>query len=112
MTGSTTIGMPEGQTDLSTAAARVQSAHGELALVADIGGTNARFALAPLEGTGPTIERRSWRVADFPTLADAISAYLDEAAPRMRVRAGMIAIAAPANSDEVRVTNYKWQFSV
>lgn len=109
--GSSIIGLTERPT-LPTAVASVHKAHGELALVGDIGGTNARFALAPLEGHGRTIELRSWRVADFPTLADAITAYLDEASPRGRVRTGMIAVAGPANSDEVRITNYKWQFSV
>jgi glucokinase len=85
---------------------------GELALVADIGGTNARFALAPLEGPGPAIEPRNWRVADFASLADAARAYLAQAAPHYQVRAGMIAVAAPANRDEVKVTNCSWQFSI
>jgi glucokinase len=85
---------------------------GDLALVADIGGTNARFALAPLDGPGPAIEPRSWRVADFPNLADAAGAYLAEASPHARVRAAMIAVAAPANRDEVKVTNCNWQFSI
>ena len=109
--GSTLIGLSE-RPNLATAAASLRKAHGEMALVGDVGGTNARFALAPLEGPGRTTELRNWRVADFETLADAIAAYLDEASPRTRVRTGMIAVAGPANSDEVRITNYKWQFSV
>ena len=109
--GSSLVQLSE-RPNLATAAASLRKAHGELALVGDIGGTNARFALAPLEDHGRTTELRSWRVADFPTLADAIAAYLDEASPGVRVRTGMIAVAGPANSDEVRITNYKWQFSV
>lgn len=110
--GSTTIPFPEGQEPVPTAAATVEQNLGELALVADIGGTNARFALALLDGSGPAIEPRNWRVADFPNLADAAGAYLAEVAPGGPVRAGMIAVAAPANRDEVKVTNCKWQFSV
>lgn len=94
------------------ATASVEDAFGDFALVADIGGTNARFALAPLEGRRPAVEARSWRVADFPTLGEAAMAYLAEAAPRARVRTGMIAVAGPADRDEIKVTNYRWQFSV
>lgn len=97
---------------MSTAAVQSEAAHAELALVADIGGTNARFALAPLDGGGELVALRRWKIADFPTLAEAIRRFLDEAAPSRRVGAGMIAVAGPANDDEVRITNYKWQFSV
>jgi glucokinase len=108
--GSSLIQLQEGQAPVATATAR--TAVQELALVADIGGTNARFALVPIDGPGAAIEPRSWRVDDFPNLADAARAYLDDAAPRSRVRAGMVAVAAPANRDEVKVTNCNWQFSI
>ena len=110
--GSSIIPFPEGQMPVPTATAMVEQALGELALVADIGGTNARFALAPLDGAGPAIESRNWLVADFSNLADAAGAYLAETAPHSEVRAGMIAVAAPANRDEVKVTNCNWQFSI
>ena len=97
---------------MSTALHAVEQAAGELALVADIGGTNARFALAPLQGAPRLIEPRKWRVADYPTLADAARAYMDEVAPEKPPRTGIVAVAAPSNRDEVRMTNCKWQFSV
>lgn len=97
---------------MSTAMASAQKAHGELALVADIGGTNARFALAPIGATSAPIEPRNWRVADFPSLADAARAYLADAAAGVPVRAGMIAVAGPANRDEVKITNCSWVFSI
>ncbi len=96
---------------MSTAIKAVTAAAGELALVADIGGTNARFALAPLEGRG-LIEERRWRVADYPTLADAARAFIEEVAPEAPPKVGVVAVAAPSNRDEVRMTNCKWQFSV
>jgi glucokinase len=95
-----------------TAIASIDKAVGELMLVADIGGTNARFALAPLHEGGTPIETRNWLVADFSTLADAVSAYLDEAARGEPVRAGMIAVAGPANRDDVKITNCSWTFSI
>lgn len=80
-------------------------------LVADIGGTNARFALTELQDSGLS-EPRSWRVADFPTLADALSAYLAEVGPERQPRVAMLAVAASANGDQIRMTNCAWQFSV
>ena len=84
----------------------------EFALVADVGGTNARFALAPLDSQGAIIEQRSLRVRDYPSLADAANAYLTEVAPDNRPTAGMVAVAAPSVSDEIRMTNSDWNFSV
>jgi glucokinase len=90
----------------------VEATAGEFALVADIGGTNARFALASLDSSRALIEQRKWRVADYPTLADAARAYIAEVAPNNPPKVGVVAVAAPSNRDEVRMTNCKWQFSV
>lgn len=97
---------------MSTARLAVQDTAGELALVADIGGTNARFALAPLHGDGTIFEERKWRVADYPTLADAARTYIEEVSPDNPPKVGVVAVAAPSNRDEVRMTNCAWQFSI
>ena len=49
-------------------------------LLADIGGTNARFALADPHAEVPLLDDsvREFVVADFPSLADAAQHYLDE----------------------------------
>ena len=49
-------------------------------LLADIGGTNARFALADPASAVPLLDDsvREFVVADFPSLADAAQHYLDE----------------------------------
>jgi glucokinase len=80
-------------------------------LVADIGGTNARFAL--LEGG----ERRDEIVlacADYSDLVAATEHYLSAvdavAGPRRPLEAA-IAIAGPVTGDIVRMTNHVWQFS-
>lgn len=78
-------------------------------LLADIGGTNARFALAGPEGVGRELTLRS---ADHPSLAAAARAYLAEAAPDARPRAGAFAVASPVTGDIVRMTNLPWEFSI
>ena len=50
------------------------------AVVADIGGTNARFALAGLE-TLELSQIRHFLCSDYPTLAGATSAYLSDTDP-------------------------------
>lgn len=78
-------------------------------LVADVGGTNARFALSPRPDTFTDV--RVLACAQFPTIADAVRHYLREAgAPP--VRDVVIAIATPLLGDEVRMTNHHWSFSI
>lgn len=83
-------------------------------LLADVGGTNARFTLE--------IEPRKFaailvlKCADYPTLSDAIRAYLQHPlaleAGAAGVRKAGIAIANPINSDVVKMTNHNWSFSI
>ena len=80
-------------------------------LVADIGGTNARFAVA--EGStkaGFTLHHmRRFRNEDFEHLRDAAHAYLqswDGPAPA----SGCLAVAAPIAPGKIRLTNSTWRF--
>lgn len=75
-------------------------------LVADIGGTNARFALVE-EGGTPHGER-NLLVRDFPDPAAAITAYL----AGRRVEEAVLAVATPVEGDEIRFTNSPWVFSI
>ena len=83
-------------------------------LLADIGGTNARFALevAPGELTAILVVK----CADYTTISEAIRAYLNHpvalnaGAPNVR-KAG-IAIANPVTSDRIKMTNHHWAFSI
>ena len=83
-------------------------------LLADIGGTNARFALETAPGRIELIEVLP--CASYPTLADALRAYLalplPAAAGAGRIRHAAIAIANPVVGDMVRMTNHHWQFSI
>lgn len=77
------------------------------ALVADIGGTNARFAIADLAAL--TLDDiRTFPTAEHATLAEAMRAYLKDA-PQQVAHAGL-AVAAPLREDTVKFTNAAWTF--
>jgi glucokinase len=78
-------------------------------LLADVGGTNARFAWQAAPGA-PITDVRVLPCADHPTLQAAMHAYLDGLNQGMP-RAAAIAIANPITGDEVRMTNHHWAFS-
>lgn len=83
-------------------------------LLADIGGTNARFALE-------TAPRRFEAMAmypnrDFPGIEEALTVYM---AHQEAIDAGMrlarhaaLAIANPVEGDVIRMTNSRWTFSI
>jgi glucokinase len=81
-----------------------------LALVADIGGTNARFALADLRGDLPLLhEQRTLPNAGFASLQHATETYLAMVGARPAHAA--IAVASPVTGDAIRLTNRAWSFS-
>lgn len=80
-------------------------------MIADIGGTNARFALS--SGAGLLSNKVSVPCQDYPDIDEAIAYYLricrQQQAPvptRM-----CLAVAAAADQDEIVLTNNPWQFS-
>lgn len=79
-------------------------------LLADVGGTNARFAWQA--GPGAPIESvQTLPCAEFPTLEAAMRTYLGGLVqPRPKVAA--VAIANPVHGDQVRMTNHHWSFSI
>ncbi|PWC33372.1 glucokinase [Azospirillum sp. TSO35-2] len=79
------------------------------ALVADIGGTNARFALVAGPGAEPSAIH-SLPAADHPNLPDAIVAYLERTGARPR--SACIAVAGPTVGDRILLSNRSWDFSV
>jgi glucokinase len=82
-----------------------------LSLVADIGGTNARFALVEGHGGGRPLEIKAYRCADYPTLEDAVEHYLSQLGARLPARAS-VAVATALTDDHVKMTNHHWSFSV
>jgi glucokinase len=81
-------------------------------LIADIGGTNARFAL--LEPSMQWQDERVFACADYPDLASAVEHYLASVganAPGRRPLEAAMAIAGPITGDVISMTNHVWQFS-
>jgi glucokinase len=71
-------------------------------LLADIGGTNARFALADDGGIG-AIEHL--KVADFPSVTEAVATFLQHRAPLGKVGAAVLAVAGPVEDNRCTTTN-------
>jgi glucokinase len=78
-------------------------------LIGDIGGTNARFALANPASPGFS-HVLELKCADFPTADDAIGHYLD-ATDAGTPDAICLAAAGPVIDEHVRVTNNHWDIS-
>jgi glucokinase len=78
-------------------------------LLADIGGTNARFAL---DYGGGCIERiATLACADHAEFVDAVRTYLEGFAD-VPVRHAVVAIANPVSGDAIKMTNHHWAFSI
>ena len=82
-------------------------------LIADIGGTFARFALEIKSGEFSHIA--SLRCADHADFQAAVTAYLSgigNLPEGQSIAHAAVAIANPVDGDQVRMTNYHWQFSI
>ncbi|MDE2372194.1 MAG: glucokinase [Burkholderiales bacterium] len=80
-------------------------------LLADIGGTYARFAVETAPGRFE--QAASLRCAEHADFHAAVTAYLGGLPPDIAgaIEHAAIAIANPVEGDEVRMTNYHWRFS-
>lgn len=86
--------------------------NGGEALVADVGGTRARFALAAPDGRpGPAVELATADFADLAGAARSALARLEvgDTTPR---RFAAVAVAGPVAGDRIELTNAGWSFSV
>ena len=75
------------------------------ALLADIGGTNARFALLEGGQIGPV---EHTRVVDHATVIDAITAFLARHATCGSPDVATLDIAGPIENNRVMLTNSRW----
>lgn len=80
------------------------------ALVADIGGTHARFALVGPDGeaANPVV----LRCADYEGPAPAIRAYLAGQGGGAAPRRAAFAVASVIDGDRIELTNSPWRFSI
>lgn len=77
-------------------------------LVADIGGTNARFGLARRNESGGVVVEHvaKFRAEEFETIDAAARAYLDSV--KVEPKNGCIAVAGPVTDEQVEFTNSPW----
>jgi glucokinase len=80
-------------------------------LVADVGGTNARFGTVPAPGADVQ-DVRVLPVAGHAGPAAAVRAYLEMQGGAARApRSAAFALATPVTSDRIELTNGAWSFS-
>jgi len=80
-----------------------------VSLVADIGGTHARFALVNEEGI---VRPEVLRCADYRNPSEAAQAYLAQHSEGLVPVRAAFAVACPIKSDRVELTNSPWSFSI
>jgi glucokinase len=79
-------------------------------LVADVGGTNARFGW--VEDVRRGVEHvRQLPVAGHAGPADAVQAYLAQLPGTVRPQRAAMAVATAVRGDEIELTNSHWRFS-
>ena len=78
-------------------------------LLADIGATNARFALT---GGGGPERTLVLPCAEFASLEAAVRAFLDQTHPEATPSRAAFAVAGPVTGDQVALTNLSWRFSI
>ena len=81
-----------------------------LALVGDIGGTNARLGLLEL-GSMDVRDVEVLKGSDFPTLEAVIAHYLEKRGIN-ELAAAAVDVAAPVDRPVIRLTNRDWSFSI
>ena len=79
-------------------------------LVGDVGGTNARFALARrIEGQIVLDLHESFPAHEHPTFLGGVKAYLDGC--EVKPSGGVLAVAGPVTDRAIDLTNSPWQVS-
>jgi glucokinase len=81
-----------------------------LGLIGDIGGSNARFALA--ERANRFTAPRVLPTDAYATIGEAIAAYLASEQPATAPEQAVLAVASPITDDQVTFTNSPWSFSI
>ena len=89
-------------------------------IVADIGGTNARFGLVTgmsnhLDVERPTSyfieEQKTFASADFDGIEAAYRCYI-ESLKQKDISGACLAVAGPVAGDDIKLTNLNWQFKI
>jgi glucokinase len=79
-------------------------------LVGDVGGTNARFAIAHMVEGRPVLEHHeSFPAETYPTFLEGVKAFIDGC--DVKPTSGVIAVAGPVTDGEIDLTNSPWRVS-
>lgn len=79
-------------------------------LVADIGGSNARFAL--VDDAGAMVAPAVLDCAHYAGVVEAVTVYLSDCEIAASVTEACFSVACPAHEDRIVLTNSPWSFSV
>jgi glucokinase len=79
-------------------------------LLADIGGTNVRFATLTPDGKIGAVE--AWLTALYPDFATAVKAYSEVAGVSLPFERAAICAAGPLEHDHIVLTNCPWTISI
>lgn len=78
-------------------------------LIADIGGTNARFAIVD---AGGIVHEQTLPTQDYDDIKDAVQDYLAQSGAGESIKHACFAIAGPVRGDWFEMSNFKWKFSI
>lgn len=79
-------------------------------LVGDVGGTNARFAIAHMVEGKPVLEHHdSFPAERYPTFLEGVAAFIDGC--EVKPTGGVIAVAGPVTDGAIDLTNSPWRVS-
>ncbi len=79
-------------------------------LVGDVGGTNARFAIATWQDGLPVLEHHeSFPAEQYPTFLKGVAAFIDGC--EVKPSGGVIAVAGPVEDGAIDLTNSPWAVS-
>jgi glucokinase len=79
-------------------------------LVGDVGGTNARFAVARMIDGKPVLDHHeSFPAETYPTFLEGVAAFIDGC--EVKPTGGVIAVAGPVTDGAIDLTNSPWQVS-
>jgi glucokinase len=80
-----------------------------VALLADIGGTNVRFATLTGDGRIEAVE--AWLTAIYPDIGAAVVAYAETTGLSLPVDVAAVCAAGPLDGDRIVLTNCPWTIS-
>lgn len=79
-------------------------------LVGDVGGTNARFAIAHMKDGVPWLDHHeSFPASQYPTFLEGVAAFIDGC--EVKPTGGVIAVAGPVEDGAIDLTNSPWAVS-